>query len=323
MNPQTFARAVVSIESKYGLRIDAADVWLRLDEFKKVKELAGGKCNEAKGWYGLKGACKRGKKGEGEARSKESKVDVANRIRKRKGTEIKEKTANGTAQAAERSGKPKDSTNAKKRQGVMGPKRQGVMGPPELKQSKLLDIESLDVKDQQFDEKGVQSILKSRLQSQMPVVLAKPGSNPLDPETDVFSGNADVANYKEAARRDRTLTGRMHVMIAKDENEAKESSAQQKILDRASIDRKPIKSSQILDIEAFPSKKSGMSKDKIEELAQSIVRNGGLYQGPQVKQTGVESWDTQSKADDFAVEGYRRALKINPELKGRIMAQFV
>lgn len=82
MNPKTFARAVVSIESKHGLRLDAADVWLRLDEFKKVKELKGGKCNEAKGWYGLKGACKRGKKGE--VRSKESKVDIANRIRKRK-----------------------------------------------------------------------------------------------------------------------------------------------------------------------------------------------------------------------------------------------
>lgn len=85
MTPQTFARAIVSIESKYGLRLDAEEVWLRLDEFKKVKGLQGGKCNEAKGWYGLKGNCKRGKKGEGEGKGKESKREVANKIRERKG----------------------------------------------------------------------------------------------------------------------------------------------------------------------------------------------------------------------------------------------
>jgi len=84
MKPEVFAQAIVSIEHNYGLRLDARSTWLRLDEFKKVKELAGGKCNETKGWYGLKGACKRGRKGEGEARSKESKVDIASRIKKRK-----------------------------------------------------------------------------------------------------------------------------------------------------------------------------------------------------------------------------------------------
>ena len=84
MTPEVFAQAIASIAQNYGLRLDARSVWLRMDEFKKVEELKGGKCNEATGWYGLKGACKRGKKGEGDARNKESKVDIANRIRKRK-----------------------------------------------------------------------------------------------------------------------------------------------------------------------------------------------------------------------------------------------
>lgn len=81
MTPEIFAQAIVAIEQNYGLRLDARSVWLRMDEFKKVKGLAGGKCNEKKGWYGLKGACKRGKKGEGEVRSKESKVETAKRLK--------------------------------------------------------------------------------------------------------------------------------------------------------------------------------------------------------------------------------------------------
>lgn len=81
MSPEVFAKAIVSIEQNYGLKLDARSIWLRLDEFKKVKGLVGGKCNEAKGWYGLKGACKRGKKGEGEARIKESKVETAKRLK--------------------------------------------------------------------------------------------------------------------------------------------------------------------------------------------------------------------------------------------------
>lgn len=85
MKPETFAKAIVSIEHNYGLRLDARSVWLRMDAFKKVKELAVGKCNEAKGWYGLKGACKRGAKHEGAAKAKESKLEIANNIRKRKG----------------------------------------------------------------------------------------------------------------------------------------------------------------------------------------------------------------------------------------------
>lgn len=84
MTPEVFAQAIVSIKHNYGLRLDAQSAWVRLDEFKKVQELKGGKCNEAKGWYGLVGACKRGKKGEGEAKSKESKVDIAGRIKNRK-----------------------------------------------------------------------------------------------------------------------------------------------------------------------------------------------------------------------------------------------
>ena len=88
MTPEKFAQTIVSIERNYGLRLDARSTWLRLDAFKKVKELAGGKCNESTGWYGLKGGCKRGKKGEGEARNKESKVDIANRIRERKKKEV-------------------------------------------------------------------------------------------------------------------------------------------------------------------------------------------------------------------------------------------
>lgn len=87
MTPEVFAQAIVSIARNYGLRLDARSAWLHLDEFKKVKELAVGKCNEASGWYGLRGACKRGTKQEGVAKAKESKLEMANKIRKRKGLE--------------------------------------------------------------------------------------------------------------------------------------------------------------------------------------------------------------------------------------------
>ena len=87
MTPEVFAQAIISIEKNYGLRLDARSAWLRMDEFKKVKELAVGKCNEAKGWYGMKGACKRGAKHEGIAKVKESRLEIANKIRKRKGLE--------------------------------------------------------------------------------------------------------------------------------------------------------------------------------------------------------------------------------------------
>ena len=87
MTPEIFAQTIVSIEKNYGLRLDARSAWIRMDEFKKVKELAVGKCNEAKGWYGMKGACKRGAKHEGIAKVKESRLEIANKIRKRKGLE--------------------------------------------------------------------------------------------------------------------------------------------------------------------------------------------------------------------------------------------
>ena len=87
MIPEVFAKAIVSIEQNYDLKLDARSIWLRMDEFKKVKGLVGGKCNEAKGWYGLQGACKRGAKHEGLAKAKESKLEIANKIRKRKGLE--------------------------------------------------------------------------------------------------------------------------------------------------------------------------------------------------------------------------------------------
>jgi ADP-ribosyltransferase exoenzyme len=50
MKPQTFARAIVSIEQKYGLKLDAGKIWLRLD---------GVPCG--KGWEGTKPKCKRAK----------------------------------------------------------------------------------------------------------------------------------------------------------------------------------------------------------------------------------------------------------------------
>ena len=84
MTPELFAKTIASIEHNYGLRLDARSVWLRMDEFKKVKELKGGKCNESTGWYGLKGSCKRGKNGESESKIKESKLAIADKIRTRK-----------------------------------------------------------------------------------------------------------------------------------------------------------------------------------------------------------------------------------------------
>ena len=128
MTPKVFAQAIVSIEHNYGLRLDARSAWLRLDEFKKVKELAGGKCNEAKGWYGLKGACKRGKKGEGEARSKESKVDIAGRIRERKGMGEKK-----------RSEKVATATTRKVLKEVI-PTTAGTIDPKSIKKGDVLEI---------------------------------------------------------------------------------------------------------------------------------------------------------------------------------------
>jgi hypothetical protein len=95
-----YTRAIESLNLKHGWHLDAQNILLRLDEFKKVKELKGGKCNEAKGWYGLKGACKRGKKGEAEVRAKESKVDIANRIRKRKQKTALEKRSSVTIKSS-------------------------------------------------------------------------------------------------------------------------------------------------------------------------------------------------------------------------------
>lgn len=79
-----YTRAIESLNLKHGWHLDAQDVLLRLDEFKRVAELKGGKCSESRGWYGLKGNCKRGKKGEAKAKAKESKAQIADRIRSRK-----------------------------------------------------------------------------------------------------------------------------------------------------------------------------------------------------------------------------------------------
>lgn len=53
MTPETFARAIVSIEQNYGLRLDARSAWLRLDATP---------CG--KGWVGTKPGCKRKGKGD-------------------------------------------------------------------------------------------------------------------------------------------------------------------------------------------------------------------------------------------------------------------
>ena len=55
MDPNVFARAIVSIEQNYGLRLDARSAWLRMDA------IACGR-----GWVGTKPGCKRGGKAESE-----------------------------------------------------------------------------------------------------------------------------------------------------------------------------------------------------------------------------------------------------------------
>ena len=85
MTPEIFARAIASIEQKYGLRIDARSAWLRMDDWKRLgRDQMGQKCG--RGWHGLRGACKRVPKGgDKEAAIKASKVALADKIRARKG----------------------------------------------------------------------------------------------------------------------------------------------------------------------------------------------------------------------------------------------
>ena len=310
MTPETFAQAIVSIEHNYGLRLDARSAWLRLDEFKKVKELAGGKCNEAKGWYGLKGACKRGKKGEGEARSKESKVDIAGRIRKRK---MGEASVNPVKTEVKPSN-PKVSEEPAKAQRKID---------HEVKRSGLLDVESISSGVSKPVASKVQSILKSGLQSELPIVMLKANDGTRDVEANAYSGQSEIASYREAAKRDPSLKGRMDVITVSSKEEALEAVSQQNMIAKHSKTREPIKKSVLLDMENFKVKHSDFDKGDIEKLAQSISKNGGIYQGPQVKQSGADEWSTRSKSDDFAVLAYRRAQELNPKLKGRIMAQLV
>jgi hypothetical protein len=309
MTPQAFAKAIVSIEQNYGLKLDAAETWLRLDEFKKVKELKGGKCNEAKGWYGLKGACKRGKKGEGEAKGKESKMAIAGKIkaRKQKGETIE----------------PEQKSTTKKTSEVKESQSRSV--DFEVKQTKLLDIESISSGSAKAKTSKVESILKSGLQSELPIVVikSKKGSLGIDTDTDTYSGAEEIASYREAVKRNPNLKGRMDVIIARSKEEAIAAAKQQDMIATHSKRREPIKEARLLDVESFKVKNTDFKKADIEELAQSISRNGGIYQGPQVKQSGIEEWTTRSGSDDFAVLAYRRAQELNPNLKGRIMAQFV
>jgi len=85
MTPEVFAQAIASIEQNYGLRLDARSVWLRMDDWKRLgRDQMGQKCG--RGWVGLRGACKRVKKGgDKDAAMKESKVALADRIRAKKG----------------------------------------------------------------------------------------------------------------------------------------------------------------------------------------------------------------------------------------------
>jgi len=311
MTPIVFAQAIVSIEQNYGLRLDARSVWLRMDEFKKVKELAGGKCNEAKGWYGLKGACKRGKKGEGEARSKESKVDIANRIKKRK---MNESSAKPGVKTEIKPSQPRISEEPAKGQRKID---------YEVKQSKLLDMESISTGGAKPVSSRIQSIIKSGLQSELPIVIIKGKKGANDVDTDTYSGQAEVASYQEAAKRDPKIKGRMDVIAVSSKEEALEALGQQNMIAKHSKSREPIKEAILLDVESFKVKHSDFDKKDIEKLAQSISKNGGIYQGPQVRQSGADEWSTRSRSDDFAVLAYRRAQELNPKLKGRTMAQLV
>ena len=78
MDPTVLARAIASIEQKYGLRIDA---WQPIG-----KNNMGAKCNEDFGWVGLRGACKRLKKTSDRTRLiQESKQSLSAKIRRQKG----------------------------------------------------------------------------------------------------------------------------------------------------------------------------------------------------------------------------------------------
>lgn len=311
MTPEKFAQTIVSIERNYGLRLDARSTWLRLDEFKKVKELAGGKCNESKGWYGLKGGCKRGKKGEGDARSKESKVEIAGKIRTRKMNESSKKPGAKTGKKPEQAQTPKETAKVQRKIDY------------EVKQSKLLDMESISNGGAKPVEARIQSIIKSGLQSELPIVIIKGKKGANDVDTDTYSGQAEVASYQAAAKRDPKIKGRMDVIAVSSKEEALEALGQQNMIAKHSKGREPIKEAILLDMESFKVKHSDFDKKEIEKLAQSISKNGGIYQGPQVRQSGADEWSTRSRSDDFAVLAYRRAQELNPKLKGRTMAQLV
>lgn len=92
-----------------------------LDDWKRIgRDQMGQKCNSDRGWYGLKGACKRGKKGgDNKSAIRESKQALAAKLRKKKGaSEIKDRDGkNNPVTYAFIPGNQKSSTAAARRTG--------------------------------------------------------------------------------------------------------------------------------------------------------------------------------------------------------------
>lgn len=79
MEPKLFAQAIVAIERKYGLRLDAQDAWFRLD---------GVPCG--RGWMGTKPGCKRSKKKSGGGAPKMGKSSGGSSVGDRKTSNVAE-----------------------------------------------------------------------------------------------------------------------------------------------------------------------------------------------------------------------------------------
>lgn len=316
MNPQTFARAVVSIEAKYGLRLDAAEVWLRLDAKQVLRKIGGRRPGKRckGGWISAEKQCSDHKTSDGKltAAGKSSAAELAGKVRSRKGMQPIETKNGERVRVAQGESTPKETKSSPQRTVDF-----------EVKESKPLDIESISSGSIKANESKVRAILKSGFQSELPVVVIKAKKGSVDIDLDTYSGAEEVASYREAVKRNPNLKGRMDVIIAGSKEEAIAAAKQQKLIAKHSKVREPIKEARLLDVESFKTRNTDFKQTDIEDLAQSISQNGGIYQGPQVRQSGAEEWTTRSRSDDFAVLAYRRAQEMNPQLKGRLMAQFV
>ena len=184
-----------------------------------------------------------------------------------------------------------------------------------LKQSKILDIESMGRTNGKYSEENVKRILSDRTQVNIPVVR----QTGLESYS-VVAGNQSIFDYKEAIKRDPSLKGRMDVHIVQslaEANSAKKAFA----IDakyKAETPSSKVPSFGLLDLDSIQTgNPNRFKKEDIEALSQMIQKNGGNYLTPHVKRTGLDSFVADSKGE-IAIHALRAALKVNPQLVDRL-----